>query len=1217
MKTLLLIATFIVSLSFVYAQPANDDPCSATPLTVSTSCNYTQYTNVGATNTAGAPAPGCASYSGQDVWFSFVVPANGIVSINSLEGSMTDGGMALYSGTCGALSLVECDDDDSENGAMAKIARYSLTPGATMFVRYWDYGGGTGTFSMCVSTMPDCGSSPPAGNSCAQATPICDFNGYCGNTSGSYTANEWSSSCGFLGLSDCGLTGEFCGSIENNSFLSFVASETTISFDIWVTSSLYNYGIQLYIFQSAGSCSGDVTGYGDCYYPDMVEPGAVTITAGGLTIGETYYIMIDGNAGDVCDYVIGANSGFDIPVSVDPVSATICEGESVDLTATGGDGSYTWDADPDLNTTSGANVTATPSGGPNTYTYTVNSATGNPLCPSSSTATATITVNSCGCSVTASNSGNVCSGVGTVDLFATTLIGATYSWTGPSGYTSNAQNPTGIVPPTTPGIYTYEVTADLGGGNTCTSTTDIEVYANPTVDAGTYSPICENASNVVLSATPAGGTFTGTGVLGNSFDPSSGTQTVTYNYTDGNGCSNSDNALITVNALPTVDAGTYIPVCEDASNVVLSATPAGGSFTGTGVSGNSFDPSSGTQTVTYNYTDGNGCSNSDNALITVNALPSVDAGTYSSVCEMAADVALSGIPVGGTFSGPGVAGNNFDPSVGTQVVTYSYTDGNGCSNSDNVLITVNAVQTVDAGTYSDVCVDGALVGLSGSPVGGSFSGTGVSGTDFDPLSGTQWVYYDYNDGFGCTGLDSALITVNDLPTIDAGSYSSICENSGLVSLSGSPAGGTFSGVGVSGNNFDPSVGSQTISYDYTDGNGCSNSTTTSITVNTLPMVDAGSYPSVCETEADVALAGTPAGGTFSGVGVSGNNFDPSVGTQTVTYSYTDGNGCSNTADVSITVTNAPSVDAGTYTDACIDAGLISLAGTPVGGTFSGTGVSGTDFDPSVGTQMIYYTYNDGSCDGIDSALMTINPLPVVDAGSNQTACIGDMIVLSGSGATSYSWTSGVVDGVSFQPSLGSTMYYVTGTDINGCVNTDSVEVAVMDYPIADISASTLSGEEDLEVTFTNNSTNATSYIWDLDIIQIPSNTTDPLTEVFSAGEYEIILIAQNGSCIDQDTVKIIVSPLSPPWIHVPNVFTPNNDGSNDTFFIETKNVDELEVMIMNRWGNVMSEYSGISGAWDGQVNGDPANEGVYFYKYRAVGNNGEELIGHGNVTLIR
>ncbi|WP_295336748.1 fibronectin type III domain-containing protein [Flavobacterium sp.] len=131
----------------------NDDCISAIPLTVSSTCNYTFYSNNGATNSSGVTDPGCASYSGGDVWFSVTVPANGIIEIDTDDAVVTDSGMAIYAGTCGSLSLIECDDDDSTNGLMSYITKSGLTPGSTIYIRVWEYGNNNnGSFGICVST---------------------------------------------------------------------------------------------------------------------------------------------------------------------------------------------------------------------------------------------------------------------------------------------------------------------------------------------------------------------------------------------------------------------------------------------------------------------------------------------------------------------------------------------------------------------------------------------------------------------------------------------------------------------------------------------------------------------------------------------------------------------------------------------------------------------------------------------------------------------------------------------------------------------------------------------------------------------------------------------------------------------------------------------------------------------------------------------------------
>ncbi|MBK7031572.1 MAG: hypothetical protein IPH45_21310 [Bacteroidales bacterium] len=133
-------------------------------------------------------------------------------------------------------------------------------------------------------------------------------------------------------------------------------------------------------------------------------------------------------------------------------------------------------------------------------------------------------------------------------------------------------------------------------------------------------------------------------------------------------------------------------------------------FPGTVEAGFVFDPSSGTQTLTYTYTDGNSCVNASQAIISVLDLPLVSAGTYAAVCVDAADITLAGSPAGGVWTGTGVSGSIetgfvFDPSVGTQSLTYSFTDGNSCSTSDQVVITINQLPVIVAGSYGPVCID--------------------------------------------------------------------------------------------------------------------------------------------------------------------------------------------------------------------------------------------------------------------------------------------------------------------------------------------------------------------------------------------------------------------------------------------------------------------------------------------------------------------------------
>lgn len=135
------------------------------------------------------------------------------------------------------------------------------------------------------SGMPPCADNDVPGNTVCTATPICNINGYCGQTSASYTANSWPQLTSAFEV--CTDVGYDHGSIENNSFLSFVASSSTISFDAYVYGCTVNQGIQLMIFSASDCQSGPVTAYA-CAYEYKAQSTPHNFSATGLTPGDTY-----------------------------------------------------------------------------------------------------------------------------------------------------------------------------------------------------------------------------------------------------------------------------------------------------------------------------------------------------------------------------------------------------------------------------------------------------------------------------------------------------------------------------------------------------------------------------------------------------------------------------------------------------------------------------------------------------------------------------------------------------------------------------------------------------------------------------------------------------------------------------------------------------------------------------------------------------------------
>jgi hypothetical protein len=199
--------------------------------------------------------------------------------------------------------------------------------------------------------------------------------------------------------------------------------------------------------------------------------------------------------------------------------------------------------------------------------------------------------------------------------------------------------------------------------------------------------------NYTWYSDPGLSTIIGTG---NTYTPtinSVGTETVYVTAAIGACESDETTVTVTINALPNVDAGSPQTVCEG-ELITLSGAGALTYDWDHGVSdGVAFNAPSSNTTYTVIGTDANGCENSDQVTININALPVVSYTDISEICTYDNPVTLAqGTPSGGTHSGNGVSAGVFDPDaagLGTQVITYSYTDGNGCSNSANWTITVD------------------------------------------------------------------------------------------------------------------------------------------------------------------------------------------------------------------------------------------------------------------------------------------------------------------------------------------------------------------------------------------------------------------------------------------------------------------------------------------------------------------------------------------------
>ena len=470
-----------------------------------------------------------------------------------------------------------------------------------------------------------------------------------------------------------------------------------------------------------------------------------------------------------------------------------------------------------------------------------------------------------------------------------------------------------------------------------------------------------------------------------------------------------------------------------------------------------------TTTYTVTGTNSGACTAQALVTVTVNTVPVVSFGNLSSVCLNANAITLTqGSPAGGTYSGIGVSGGVFTPStagVGQHILTYQYSNG-GCTASDTSVISVYTLPTVTLSSFADLCSSVAPITLSGgSPAGGTYSGNGVSSGIFNPATagaGTHTITYTYSDASGCSNSATRNIVVLAAPSVTLGSFSPVCANSAFFALSGgSPSGGTYSGNGINNGNFFPvlaGAGNDTVVYTYTAANGCLASAISTILVNTLPNVTISNFSPTCLNTTPFNLSGgLPNGGSYSGNGVTGSTFNPSVagaGFTTITYVYTDANGCTNSAQTQITVTAPPTVTLSAFTGSCINGAPVVLSGgSPSGGTYSGTGVSNGTFNPQIGlgTYTINYSVTQNGCVGSASRPMTVYPAPSVQLGADSVVCANATIVLSiGSGYSSIFWSTGETStSVNIDSSgsgVGTKLIYVTVGNAFGCQSSDTIRI---------------------------------------------------------------------------------------------------------------------------------------------------------------------------------
>lgn len=872
------------------------------------------------------------------------------------------------------------------------------------------------------------------------------------------------------------------------------------------------------------------------------------------TTTTTFYVDVtDGNgctASDSVTVVVNA-----LPVVSAGADTTKCGDTGVLLNASGGLG-YAWSPATGLSSTAIANPVANPAVA-TLYTVTVTDVNG---CVSSDQVqVATLYAD-------AGPDDTICLGE-VAQLQAVTGAGTTHSWDNAATLNNaNIANPTAIPLATT----LYTMTTTFFAGCTDTDTARVVVNALPNIDAGPNTPLCMGDSINLLATGGISYTWNpdpvlnGTNVSNPLVFPLS-TQFFYVSGTDANGCVNQDSVQIQVNPLPLVDAGNDTTKC---GNVGVQLSASGGvsyawlaPITGLSdplIANPVANPDSST-TYYVSVTDANGCTNTDSVFVRVMY---ADAGLDVPVCifDSVQLQAANGIAYQWDASPLLINGNTATPTVFPQVDTDFYvtvTDTSGCIDRDTVRVLVNPLPTTTATTTDPwVCSGGATIfnatgGVTYAWMPGSVfaDSTQASATAFPPfvsnsgaLDTTLTFYVEVTDANGCRNLDSLQQVVRVLPLVTTSNDTVRCPGATVpLFATGGIQYEWFPATALS----DPTIANPIASPDTTTIYnvavtaiwGCTDTMQVEVIVINP---DAGADVTICAEDSIQLNAG---GGvayvwdnaaTLSNPNIANPLAFPLTTTQYI-VTVTDSLGCVDTDTLTVFVNALPPADAGIDTAVCIG---LSVPVTATGGlsyqwlpadSLSDPLIANPIANPVLSTTYTVAVTDVNGCVATDSVVVTVNPLPLADAGPDLVKCGVDSIQIQATGGTSYTWSpaTDLSDPLIANPMAApdsNSIYIVTVTDANGCVNEDTLAITTM-YAQTSLGDTICEGES-VQLLASSLGGTPVAYSWTPTASLTDPAVFNPVASPTVTTDY-LVTITDVSGCADTSSVQVFVNAAPP------------------------------------------------------------------------------------------
>ena len=557
----------------------------------------------------------------------------------------------------------------------------------------------------------------------------------------------------------------------------------------------------------------------------------------------------------------------------------------------------------------------------------------------------------------------------------------------------------------------------------------------------------------------------------------------------------------------------------------------------------------------------------DDPPVTLNAVGACCPPTFSTTpsgcagnngTATATPVNCVGAPYSYTWTGPagytntttGVSGGNCSNTVtglAPGVYTVSMTNSVNCVTTTTLTVASSGTNPVATASNTGPYCTGTTIQLN-STGGGTYAWSGPGGFTSSlqnptiPSSTTAMsgVYTVTVTASGCTATASTTVTVNPLPVPTASNTGPYCAGT-TIQLNGT-GGGTYAWSGPGGftsNQQNPTRPNSTsaMSGVYTVTvtlSGCTATASTTVTVNPLPVPTASNTGPYCEG-APIQLNST-GGGTYSWSGPGGFTSllqNPTQGVSTVSMSgvYTVTvtlTNCTATASTTVTVNPLPVLTTVSSTVCVGNAGNISVSGastytwTPVTNPVNGNQVS----DSPLTTTIYTVTGTDiNNCVNVQTATITVNPLPLVSVGS-VSVCAGITATLTASGASTYTWTAGTAPGTGATVSVTSSVnatFTVTGTDANGCVNTATATVTINPGIIVDAGPSdTICYGDNINLLATGSS--GVTYTWNFGGGQTATGASQTIPALVSGVATFSVDAVDAFGCSGTDSVTITVTP---------------------------------------------------------------------------------------------